>query len=116
MKDGIIDGAYYLFNLKKRCGSCGIDSSPMWRKGWYDDRLKKHVNLCNSDGLRFSKGQYCPVCHYVYLKKEIDPLFWLGCVVCSNYTHKMCDQEADSRNYVCIHCKNKTKHQWGEMM
>jgi hypothetical protein len=69
------------------CFSCNVKYSPQWRH--------KKINntstyLCNACGLRYVKGQYCPVCHITYTQAEINTNQWNNCLICHKWTHNYC--------------------------
>jgi len=99
--------AHRLNHLRKKCAFCEVENSPMWRKGWYDDELDKDMSLCNAHGLRYNKNQYCSVCRWIYLAKEVNPAEWLYCRLCKTWTHRQCDQNNQLDPYVCIDCRNE---------
>ena len=102
-------GAELLCYLKRHCSSCGVLSTPLWRKGWFDTNIGRYVSLCNACGLKYSKNQYCPICKYVYNIRE--DVFshrhkWIICTSCDRYTHVDCVQDnVNVVDYVCIECQ-----------
>lgn len=108
-------GAYLISHLKIHCENCGVEQTPQWRKGWFEKKINRPVNLCNACGIRYHKNQFCPYCKYVY-GKETDniPNTWLICVECGRWTHISCEskfgkltkEQIESQLHTCIECKN----------
>lgn len=76
--------------MRKKCAYCGVRETSLWRKGWYDKETNKNLSLCNAHGLRYSKGQYCPECNYIYYARELHPDKWKYCQKCGHYVHQKC--------------------------
>jgi len=100
------------------CDSCGVQKTTMWRSYKVSRRLSSvscsyfcrasvlylrmllshdivqisenvTVQMCNACGLRFKKGQYCPVCLKVYYSNAPTPETWKQCRSCGQWTHRV---------------------------
>jgi len=92
-----------LYYLKKHCASCG---APLWRKGWHNKFLGHHLSLCNACGLKYNKGQYCPICMYVYniYDVRLRSNDCVKCINCYKYAHASCVQQSNLLSYLCPAC------------
>jgi len=100
MAEDEVMGAYLLSSLNTKaiqtCANCGNADTPLWRKGWYDTLLSKHVMLCNACGLKYAKNQYCPYCKYVYkMNQDVHAQReqWLNCTQCRRWVHSECERK-----------------------
>jgi hypothetical protein len=82
------------------CFSCDIKYSTLWRakKINGDDKY-----LCNACGLKYSKGQYCQVCHITYYQCDMNDFYGKICSICNKWVHNNCLTTS------CI-CKKCVKH------
>eukprot|EP01089_Gocevia_fonbrunei_P005050 TRINITY_DN15185_c0_g1_i1.p1 TRINITY_DN15185_c0_g1~~TRINITY_DN15185_c0_g1_i1.p1 ORF type:complete len:203 (+),score=35.33 TRINITY_DN15185_c0_g1_i1:192-800(+) len=101
--DDELMGAYLLSSINSKhvqtCANCGTSQTPLWRKGWYDQLLNKHVMLCNACGLKYAKNQYCPYCKYIYkMNQDVHAQReqWLNCTQCRRWVHSDCEKK-----YIC---------------
>jgi hypothetical protein len=69
------------------CDSCGVQKTTMWRSYKISENVT--VQMCNACGLRFKKGQYCPVCLKVYYSNAPTPETWKQCRSCGQWTHRV---------------------------
>jgi len=100
MAEDEVMGAYLLSSMNTKavqtCANCGSADTPLWRKGWYDALLNKHVMLCNACGLKYAKNQYCPYCKYVYkMNQDVHAQReqWLNCTQCRRWVHSECERK-----------------------
>jgi len=100
MAEDEVMGAYLLSSMNTKavqtCANCGSSDTPLWRKGWYDTLLSKHVMLCNACGLKYAKNQYCPYCKYVYkMNQDVHAQReqWLNCTQCRRWVHSECERK-----------------------
>jgi len=105
-------GAWHLFLLEKKCDSCFVTSTPLWRKGRYDRHTHRHVKLCNACGLKYVKRQYCPYCINVYYAKDLGN-DWITCSKCDTRTHVRCEKKYGNSDegfsfheYICLLCRD----------
>jgi hypothetical protein len=66
---------------KQHCRNCGANETPQWRWG---------MTLCNPCGLRYSKGQCCSGCQYVYCANDLELEPWTRCIYCDRPIHSVC--------------------------
>lgn len=102
------------------CYNCNTTTSPEWRYcprpcRIHNDKLYlcNQQYLCNACGLRYYKGQYCPLCYVVYYQKDTNNISWKNCIKCNNWTHRYCIKQSTASNYIkddyiCKKCVNCT--------
>ncbi len=106
----------------KTCVSCTTTKTPLWRKGWWDEECGMHVLLCNACGMKYSKGQFCQICHtLVYGRQVAESTPLARCEECLQYSHAECEAQesgvepapisstrgrtATSPGYKCVYCR-----------
>ena len=48
------------------CENCNSETTPQWRKGWYNTVLNKTVSLCNACGIKYAKNQFCTCMNFFH--------------------------------------------------
>lgn len=103
-----IDIAYSLARLSGPiCSNCYTRMTPQWRKGTYNNFMDKYAQLCNSCGLKFSKGQYCDYCFKIYGLSAIDKSLYYTCTDCGKMDHIDCVGDYTIESYKCVRCQRE---------
>lgn len=69
------------------CFSCNTKYSILWRSQKINGDV---VYLCNACGLKYKKGQYCPVCHMTYYQYNMNDFHGKICIICNKWVHNDC--------------------------
>ena len=93
------------------CPNCNCTLSTLWRSCIL---MNGNEYLCNACGLRYKKGKFCPLCFKVYYDADTNKIYWMQCLHCYSWTHKICLKQVAEKNgglsnphilYMCRFCK-----------
>ncbi len=100
-------GAYLLYRLTRQCSCCGVEETPLWRKGWHDGILERRALVCNACGLKIADDNYCQYCKRIRFSADTG---WIDCARCTRCVHLDCEcvycdgLNVESWNYICHVC------------